>query len=90
MKAIDEPIWARPAETTPQRGQAVKAILIVASGNFLEMFDFMVFGYYAVYIAKAFFPTGSEVTSLLLTLMTFGSGFLMRPVGALVARLWPR
>lgn len=66
------------------RKSAFKSIFIVASGNFLEMFDFMAFGYYATYISKAFFPTGSEFASLLLTLMTFGAGFLMRPVGALV------
>src|SRR6478609_4437182 len=48
------------------------------------MYDFMVFGYYAPAIAKAFFPAGSEFASLMLTLMTFGAGFLMRPVGALV------
>ena len=67
-----------------RRKSAFKSIFIVASGNFLEMFDFMVFGYYATYISRAFFPTGSEFASLMLTLMTFGAGFLMRPVGALV------
>ncbi|WP_083925726.1 MFS transporter [Sphingomonas sp. Mn802worker] len=73
------------APISPERKRsALKSIFIVASGNFLEMFDFMVFGYYATYIAKAFFPTGSEFASLMLTLMTFGAGFLMRPVGALV------
>jgi MFS family permease len=56
----------------------------VAIGNFLEMYDFMVFGYYATYIAKAFFPGGSEFLSLMLSLATFGAGFLMRPVGAIV------
>jgi MFS family permease len=56
----------------------------VASGNFLEMYDFMVFGYYAPNIAQNFFPTGSEILSLMLTLMTFGAGFLMRPFGAVV------
>ena len=60
-----------------------KSVLIVSSGNLLEMYDFMVFGYYASAIAKAYFPTGSEFASLMLTLMTFGAGFLMRPVGAL-------
>jgi len=75
----------RIADAEAARGKsAFKSIFIVASGNFLEMFDFMVFGYYATYISKAFFPTGSEFASLLLTLMTFGAGFLMRPVGALV------
>src|SRR5438105_15574095 len=62
---------------------AAKAIR-VSSGNFLEMFDFMVFGYYAGAIGKAFFPNGSEFASLLLALMTFGVGYLMRPLGALV------
>ncbi|WP_420878298.1 MFS transporter [Sphingobium yanoikuyae] len=76
---------AAPAASAPKtKSSAAKSIFIVASGNFLEMFDFMVFGYYATYISKAFFPTGSETASLLLTLMTFGAGFLMRPVGALV------
>jgi MFS family permease len=56
----------------------------VASGNFLEMYDFIVFGYYAPNIAHAFFPGGNEFLSLMLTLMTFGAGFLMRPVGAAV------
>jgi metabolite-proton symporter len=56
----------------------------VAVGNFLEMYDFMVFGYYATYIAKTFFPSGSEFLSLMLSLATFGAGFLMRPLGALV------
>ncbi len=61
---------------------------IVSSGNFLEMYDFMVFGYYAPAIAKAFFPSGSDFNGLMLTLMTFGAGFLMRPVGAIVLGAW--
>ena len=56
----------------------------VASGNFMEMYDFMVFGYYAGAIGKAFFPSGNALNSLLLALMTFGAGFLMRPLGAVV------
>ena len=44
----------------------------------------MVFGYYASAIGKAFFPTGSAFLSLMLSLMTFGAGFLMRPLGAVV------
>ena len=59
-------------------------VVRVASGNFLEMYDFMVYGYYAIFIAKAFFPTGNEFSSLMLSLATFGAGYLMRPLGALV------
>src|ERR1700731_2883693 len=56
----------------------------VTSGNFLEMFDFFLFGFYATYIAKTFFPVESEFASLMLTFGTFGAGFIMRPVGAIV------
>lgn len=56
----------------------------VSSGNFLEMYDFMVFGYYALAIGEAFFPGGTPFASLMLSLMTFGAGFLMRPLGAIV------
>ena len=56
----------------------------VSSGNFLEMYDFMVFGYYAAAIGHVFFPNGSQFVSLMLSLMTFGAGFLMRPLGAIV------
>lgn len=67
-----------------ETGQSkVATVLRVTSGNFLEMFDFFLFGFYASYISKAFFPTGSEAASLMLTFMTFGAGFLMRPLGAI-------
>jgi MFS family permease len=58
--------------------------MLVSSGNFLEMYDFMVFGYYATAIAQAYFPLKSQFASIMLTLMTFGAGFLMRPIGALL------
>ena len=58
-------------------------VIRVVSGNFMEMFDFFLFGFYASAIAAAFFPAGDELASLLLTFMTFGAGFLMRPLGAI-------
>src|SRR5262244_3402724 len=59
-------------------------VVRVSSGNFLEMYNFMVFGYYATAIGAAFFPSGNQFLSLMLALMTFGAGFLMRPLGAIV------
>jgi MFS family permease len=70
--------------TSMNRKSAVWSVVRVSSGNFLEMYDFMVFGYYAAAIGKAFFPTGNPFLSLMLSLMTFGAGFLMRPLGAIV------
>ena len=72
----------QPAAGRPQ--SKIWAVVRVSSGNFLEMYDFMVFGYYATYIGRTFFPAGSEFASLMLSLMTFGAGFLMRPLGAIV------
>ena len=63
---------------------AARTIFNVTSGNFLEMYDFMVFGYYATAISKIFFPGDDPFASLMLTLMTFGAGFLMRPLGAII------
>jgi len=70
--------------SSPDRKSKIWQVVRVSSGNFLEMYDFMVFGYYESAIGKAFFPSGSAFGSLMLSLMTFGAGFLMRPLGALV------
>ena len=59
------------------------AVLRVTSGNFLEQFDFFLFGFYATSISKIFFPASSEFASLMLTFAVFGAGFLMRPLGAI-------
>jgi MFS family permease len=67
-----------------ERKSKVWSVVRVSSGNFLEMYDFMVFGYYATAIGNAFFPSGNPFLSLMLSLMTFGAGFLMRPLGAIV------
>ena len=76
--------------TTASKGAASTAssskfatVLRVTGGNFMEMFDFFLFGFYATQISKAFFPAGDEFASLMLTFMTFGAGFLMRPLGAI-------
>jgi MFS family permease len=64
--------------------EKVKSVVRVTAGNFLEMYDFMIYGYYATAIGRAFFPKGSDFASLMLSLGTFGAGFLMRPLGAIV------
>jgi MFS family permease len=71
------------ADSKTRAGQAL-AIVRVASGNFLEMYDFMVFGYFAGAIGAAFFPGGDSFATLMKSLMTFAAAFLMRPVGALI------
>ncbi|SDJ68858.1 metabolite-proton symporter [Pseudomonas delhiensis] len=65
------------------KNSKAKAVFRVVSGNFLEMYDFMVYGFYATAIAKTFFPGDDPFASLMLSLATFGAGFLMRPLGAI-------
>ncbi|AOJ80160.1 MULTISPECIES: MFS transporter [Burkholderia] len=67
-----------------QQESKARTVFRVVSGNFLEMYDFMVYGYYASAIAKTYFPNGNAFASLMLSLSVFGAGFLMRPVGAIV------
>ena len=69
-------------DPSPQDSK-LKTVLRVVSGNLLEMYDFMVYGYYASAIAKAFFPSENHYVSLMSALVTFGAGFLMRPLGAI-------
>src|SRR5262245_32330690 len=75
-----------PEPVTPHTHRLVriKAVIRVATGNFLEMYDFFVFGYYAAAIGRTFFPKSSEFASLMLSFATFGVGFLIRPLGAVV------
>lgn len=67
----------------PARG-ATRATVACALGNALEMYDFTIYSFFAVVIARNFFPSQSAVASLLMSLTAFGVGFLMRPVGAMV------
>jgi MHS family citrate/tricarballylate:H+ symporter-like MFS transporter len=71
-------------DRTPPAESKVSAVLRVTSGNFLEQFDFFLFGFYASDIAKTFFPSTNDVASLLNTFAVFGAGFLMRPLGAII------
>src|SRR6266567_3045918 len=68
----------------PETRAMVGSVVRVASGNFLEMYDLMVYAYYASYIANDIFPSSNHFASLMLTLGTFGAGYLMRPLGAVI------
>ncbi|WP_409280777.1 MFS transporter [Pseudomonas defluvii] len=70
--------------SNPSERSRASAIFRVTSGNFLEQFDFFLFGFYATQIAAVFFPASSEFASLMMTFAVFGAGFLMRPLGAVV------
>jgi MFS family permease len=57
-------------------------------GNVLEWYDFLVFGFLSLIIAKQFFPSTSEYASLMLTTATFGAGFALRPLGGFLLGMY--
>jgi MFS transporter, MHS family, proline/betaine transporter len=71
----------RPAERR-------RAIVASAVGNFLELFDFAIYGFLAIPLGANFFPSTDPLISLLSSFATFGVGFIMRPVGAVVIGIY--
>ena len=69
-------------EATPVKMR--KAVSAAVVGNVLEWYDFAVYAYVAVYISKNFFPQGDEITALLATFLTYGLGFVARPLGGII------
>src|ERR1700690_4308612 len=53
-------------------------------GNALEFYDFLTYAFFSIQIGHAFFPSQSAYGSLMLSLATFGAGFVTRPLGAFV------
>ncbi|HEX4615424.1 MAG TPA: MFS transporter [Stellaceae bacterium] len=74
--AVALPVRPRPSLT--------RVIIAASVGNAMEWFDFLVYGYFAVTIAKVFFPSGDETASLLAALGTFGVSYVVRPIGAII------
>ena len=60
------------------------ATLAVTIGNMLEFYDFITYSFFAVQIGHTFFPSTSQFGSLMLSLATFGVGFVTRPIGGVV------
>lgn len=78
----------KPGTVTPMTTTyAQKRALIAGSiGNFIEWYEFAVYGFLATVIAKNFFTLAGEsaITSLILTYAAFAVAFFFRPLGAVV------
>ncbi|MGO3755031.1 MFS transporter [Corynebacterium variabile] len=61
-----------------------KAITSSFLGNFVEWFDYALYGYLSATIATVFFPEDEGRTALVKTFGLFALSFLIRPVGAVV------
>ena len=73
------------AESGPERTVLKRRHVAAATlGNALEFYDFLTYAFFSIQIGHAFFPVQSAYGSLMLSLATFGAGFVTRPIGALV------
>ena len=61
-----------------------RVILASSLGTLFEWYDFYLYGSLAVFFGELFFPPGNERAALLASLATFGAGFGVRPLGAIV------
>src|SRR5678810_1169143 len=72
---------AAPADDT----RSLPGIIVAASlGTLFEWYDFYLYGSLAVFFGELFFPPGNDRAALLASLATFGAGFGVRPLGAIV------
>ncbi len=80
-------LWPRSHEAdagSAARSRRWRAVAAASLGNALEWFDFVIYGYFATTIARLFFPSKSDLESLLIALATFGITFFIRPLGAIL------
>ncbi|MDN5812675.1 MAG: MFS transporter [Arthrobacter sp.] len=75
-----------PGEETPASIRKTRNKVVAASfiGNFVEWFDYAVYGYLAVTITAVFFPESDQQTGLLLTFGLFAVSFFVRPLGGFI------
>jgi MHS family citrate/tricarballylate:H+ symporter-like MFS transporter len=78
-----------PQQTdSPAKAGIMHAAFGATIGNMLEFYDFITYSFFAIQIGHTFFPTQTEYGSLMLSLATFGAGFITRPIGGIVLGIY--
>jgi MFS family permease len=85
LDTIAAPASASPTEGMPGYDAHLRRVILAASlGTLFEWYDFYLYGSLAVFFGSLFFPKGNDTAQLLASLATFGAGFAVRPLGAVV------
>jgi metabolite-proton symporter len=72
-------------ETETERSPALRVILTASIGSALEWYDFFLYGTAAALVfGDLFFPKSDPLTGTLLAFLTFGVGFVVRPLGGIL------
>jgi MFS family permease len=84
-------IWRRPLAHDAGRSGDIdvrRAAFAATIGNMLEFYDFITYSFFAIQIGRSFFPAQTAYGSLMLSLATFGAGFITRPIGGIVLGIY--
>jgi MHS family citrate/tricarballylate:H+ symporter-like MFS transporter len=73
---------------SPAKTGIIRAAFGATIGNMLEFYDFITYSFFAIQIGHTFFPVHTEYGSLMLSLATFGAGFITRPIGGIVLGIY--
>src|SRR5215510_925794 len=71
-------------ESASEQGDMRLVVVAASLGTVFEWYDFFLYGSLAVFFSALFYPPGNETAAFLASLATFGAGFAVRPLGALV------
>lgn len=81
---LDDQTFPHGAEGVSEKPVDWRTIFLASVGGGLEFYDFIVYGIFAPYVAKSFFPTGNGATSMIATFAAFAVGYLARPLGGII------
>jgi MFS transporter, MHS family, citrate/tricarballylate:H+ symporter len=83
-EAIGQPASAVIGAVAASAASHRRSIAAATIGNALEFYDFVTYTFFSIQIGRTFFPSHDSYTSLMLSLATFGAGFVTRPIGGIV------
>lgn len=72
-----------PPQSADQRRAAKRAFAGSIAGHLIEWYDYGVYGYLAIYMGAAFFPSDDPLVSILSSFAVFALSFFIRPIGGL-------
>jgi MFS family permease len=73
-----------PSLAADLRRSQWRVVALASLGGSLEYYDFVIYGIFAQYIARQFFPASDSYVSLILSFSVLAIGFLARPIGGIV------
>lgn len=75
---------ATSADAVPSKSALRRIVTASSVGTLVEWYDFYIYGSLAAVFSSYFFPGDNQATALLITIAAFGTGFVVRPLGALL------